>query len=128
MDESLLVVEKIRPPPPPPSSAYTLEEESRLRRQIQRISISHSVSVTYSILLGCAAMIVIILTLFFANTISMELRIWLGSVNGILILALQIMLCIYAKDPVFAIHFMAVLMFMSGIGFTLSSLHLFYGH
>lgn len=127
MDESLLRVEKLEERPPPPHSVhYTSEQESRLQRQVHKISISHSVSITYAIILSFGALATILITLIASKTLRMELRIWLGSIVGMMILALDIMLCIYAKDPVFAVHFVAVLMLLTGVAYSLSALHLFF--
>lgn len=130
MNEILLPVEEeavpLRPRPLPPLSS--IDTEHRLRRQTNRINVSHSVSVTYSLILSIAALITVIAVLLFSASLPMEMRVWLGTVVGVLIVSLQIMLCIYMHDPVFAIHFIAILMLVTGVGFTLSALHLFYTH
>lgn len=103
-----------------------VEQESRLQRYVNRINISHSVSITYAIILSLGALATILITLLASPTLNMELRIWMGSIVGILILAFDIMICIYSKDPVFAIHFVAILMLLTGTAFSLSALHLFF--
>jgi hypothetical protein len=118
MEESLLIEKS-------PPMQYTTEQENRLKRQVQRISISYSVSVTYAIVLSLGALITVVITLLVSQTLNMELRIWMGSIIGVMILALDIMICIYAKDPAFCIHFIAVLMLLTGVAYSLSALHLF---
>jgi hypothetical protein len=113
-------------PPPPTKDPYTTEERSRLSRLVQRISISSSVSITYALVLSLACEITVGLILFLSHALPMDVKIWVGSVIGVLILSLQIMLLIYCKDPVFSIHFQAILMLFTDIGFALSGMHLYF--
>lgn len=113
-------------PPPPSKEPYTFEERSRLSRLVQRISISNSVSITYALVLSLACEITVCLILVLSHSLPMDVKIWVGSIIGVLILSLQIMLIIYCKDPVFSIHFVSILMLFTGIGFALSGMHLYF--
>lgn len=110
----------------PSRAPYTTEERSRLGRLVQRISISNSVSITYALVLSLACEITVALILLLSHSLPMDVKIWVGSVIGVLILSLQIMLLIYCKDPVFSIHFVSILMLFTGIGFALSGMHLYF--
>lgn len=107
--------------PPPPS-----DELSRYQRQLQRIRISQSVSTTYSLVLSVACQLLLIIIIVVSKTVPFEIRVWLGSIVGVMVLALQVLLCLYLKDPVYSGHFTVILMFITGIGFALSSIHLYY--
>lgn len=105
---------------------YTPEERSRLGRLVQRISISSSVSITYALVLSLACEISVGLILFLSHALPTEVKIWVGSIMGVLIVSLQLMLLVYCKDPVFSLHFQSILMFFTGIGFALSGMHLYF--
>ena len=105
---------------------YTGEERMRLNRLVQRISISTSVGITYALVLSFACEITVGLILFLSHALPVEVKIWVGSIIGVLILSLQIMLLIYCKDPVFSIHFQSILMLFTGTGFALSGMHLYF--
>jgi hypothetical protein len=109
-------------PPPPPLSDFN----NRLQRQVHRISISQSVAVTYALVLSMVCLIALIVDAIVITTLPLQVRIVMGTLVSVLIVALQIVLCVYARDPVFSLHFVAMLMFFTGVGLSLSALHLFY--
>lgn len=99
---------------------------NRLQRQVHRISISQSVAVTYALVLSMVCLIALIVDAIVITTLPLQVRIVMGTLVSVLIVALQIVLCVYARDPVFSLHFVAMLMFFTGVGLSLSALHLFY--
>ena len=112
--------------PEPPKHEYSVEYSSRLQRLVHRINVSHTASVTVSLVMSLVSMIFVGCVFFFSNSIPMETRILVMSLWGVFMISLLIMLVIYWKDPVISIHFASPLMFVNGIGVALSSMHLYY--
>lgn len=100
------------------------EKQMRLFNWTKRVSSSQRVGVVYSLSISCACLVTICLILVFSKELPADLRIWLGCVNTVLIVAFQIMTAVFRNDPVFAWHFMYGLSLFTGCGFMLSALHL----
>ncbi len=93
---------------------------SALTRQLRSTSRTISIGCSLVVVMSFACMLILAVIIVFSSTLAKDKKIFIGTIMGVLLSGIQVVLCVSRRDPNTLIIFSIIASFVSGLCLGLS--------
>jgi lipopolysaccharide export LptBFGC system permease protein LptF len=117
-DEVVYVVET--PPPLGAVATQNIDKQTKLERALASNSSRMEITFWVVLVLSIICMLLMLIVIIISTTLTMERKLLLGTIVGIVLFGIQIMLCVSRKEPHSLSIFTIICAFVSGLSLGMS--------
>lgn len=97
-----------------------VNETAAMSRQLRSTSRTISIGCMLVVVMSFACMLILAMIIVFSSVLAKEKKIFIGTIMGVLLLGIQVVLCVSRKEPNTLIIFSIISSFVSGLCLGLS--------
>jgi uncharacterized membrane protein len=109
-----------QPQPQSQQQQQNVNETSAMSRQLRSTSRTISIGCMLVVVMSFACMLILAMIIVFSSVLAKEKKIFIGTIMGVLLLGIQVVLCVSRKEPNTLIIFSIISSFVSGLCLGLS--------